>query len=129
MSGAATPSPRLSRTTTLGQAPKRRKAFSWSSAQMRVLERHTSRRTDLRLYSLSVFRGGGRCAGVVCAPARAPPPPRCPPASQSAFRYTLPIPSPHLCFPRPPAGTIRSSLLRYLFFTPKPTGLRSIHLV
>ena len=49
MSGCSTPSFKLSRTTTLVQPPKRRKAFSWSSAQTRALERHTNWRTDLRL--------------------------------------------------------------------------------
>ena len=49
MSARSTPSLKLSRTTTLVQLPKRRKAFSWSSAETRALERHTYRRTDLRL--------------------------------------------------------------------------------
>jgi hypothetical protein len=41
--------PKKTRTTTLGQPPKRRHAFSCSWAQMRELERHVSKRTDLRL--------------------------------------------------------------------------------
>src|SRR6516165_263708 len=47
--GTSTPSLRLSRTTTRVLPPSRRKAFSWSSAQMRELERKVRRRTDLRL--------------------------------------------------------------------------------
>jgi hypothetical protein len=48
-SGTSTASFKLSRTTTRVQPPKRRNAFSCSSAQMRALERHVSKRTDLRL--------------------------------------------------------------------------------
>ena len=46
MSGVSTPSRRLSSTTTRVAPPSRRNAFSCSSAQIRELERNTSRRTD-----------------------------------------------------------------------------------
>src|SRR3974390_1190228 len=45
----STPSRRLSNTTTRPAPPNRRKACSCNSAQTRALERHTNRRTDLRL--------------------------------------------------------------------------------
>jgi hypothetical protein len=44
-----TPSRRLSRTTTFGTPPSRRKARSWSSAQIRVEDLNVSSRTDFRL--------------------------------------------------------------------------------
>src|SRR6185312_4090108 len=50
MSGASTPSRRLSRTTTRVAPTNRRNALSCSSAQIRTLERNTSRRTHFRLY-------------------------------------------------------------------------------
>jgi hypothetical protein len=40
---------RYERASTLLHPPSRRNAFTWNSAQMRALERHASKRTDLRL--------------------------------------------------------------------------------